>query len=111
MAASLPNKSWLNYCDYWSYVDSDSNTYEFFDTPDFEPIDTSSNDRQLEIDQRYLGRLDLIAFDYYRDSNLWWIIALANNIDVIPTGMYIGQKLIIPSTTTVTQYLRRKKNL
>jgi len=25
-------------------------------------------------------RLDSIAYDYYRDSELWWIIAKANNI-------------------------------
>jgi hypothetical protein len=109
MATTVPNTSWLNFCNYWSNVDSDMKTYEFFDTPDFEPILTSPNDRSLTIDQKYLGRLDLIAYDYYKDSNLWWIIALANDIQVIPTGMYIGQQLIIPATSTVTQYLRRKK--
>lgn len=24
-------------------------------------------------------RLDLISYNYYRDSNLWWVIAMANN--------------------------------
>lgn len=24
-------------------------------------------------------RLDLLAFQYYRDATLWWIIAMANN--------------------------------
>jgi hypothetical protein len=38
-------------------------------------------------------RLDLIAFDFYGDPSLWWIIATANDLDgsslFPPTGMQI----------------------
>ena len=41
-------------------------------------------------------RLDLMAFDIYNDSSLWWIIASANSLpgdSLIPP---IGQQLRIP---------------
>lgn len=50
-------------------------------------------------------RLDNLAFKYYKDSSLWWIIARANNLGkgdlVVPVGMQIripqGQFEIIES--------------
>lgn len=51
-------------------------------------------------------RLDTLAFKYYNDSSLWWVIAEANNIGkgdlVVPSGIQIR----IPSQTSqiVKQY-------
>lgn len=100
MTASIPNKSWLLFPDYFQ-VDG----IEFFDTPDFPKFPESSNDQIITIDQTYLGRLDLIANDFYGDVNLWWVIALVNNLEVIPTSMYIGMKLRIPVSDSITIYL------
>ena len=45
-------------------------------------------------------RLDTLAFKYYKDSSLWWVIAEANNIGkgdlVVPSGVQIR----IPSQTS-----------
>lgn len=45
-------------------------------------------------------RLDTLAFKYYQDSSLWWVIAEANNIGkgdlVVPSGVQIR----IPSQTS-----------
>ena len=41
-------------------------------------------------------RLDLIAWRYYRDVRLWWIIAEINNISN-PLEMHTGLILRIPS--------------
>jgi hypothetical protein len=41
-------------------------------------------------------RLDTLAFQYYEDSSLWWIIAAANNIHDAPMGMQDGTILRIP---------------
>lgn len=113
MPASLPTTSWLKFADYWSYTTTPDSpvgvkTFEFFDTPDFDPIPTSDEDETVTVDQKYLGRLDLVAMDFYRDANLWWIIALANNIILIPTQMTLGMQLKIPSTATVSAYLSKK---
>jgi hypothetical protein len=38
-------------------------------------------------------RLDNLAFNYYKDSTFWWVIARANNLGkgdfVVPVGMQI----------------------
>ena len=41
-------------------------------------------------------RLDTLAFQYYEDSSLWWIIAAANNIHDEPMGLQDGTILRIP---------------
>jgi hypothetical protein len=41
-------------------------------------------------------RLDTLAYDYYKDASLWWIIAAANNIHNAPYGLKDGTILRIP---------------
>jgi hypothetical protein len=45
-------------------------------------------------------RLDLIAFDFYGDSTLWWVIATAN--DIPGDSMYppMGFQLRIPGNSS-----------
>lgn len=42
-------------------------------------------------------RLDNLAFKYYGDSRLWWIIARANNIGKGNLTVPIGKQIRIPS--------------
>jgi hypothetical protein len=42
-------------------------------------------------------RLDTLAFQFFGDSSLWWIIASANNIHNAPFGFQDGTVLRIPS--------------
>lgn len=79
---------------------------EFWDTlvlPDATPRqdDTthvvSSNDR-----------IDLLADRYYQDARLWWVIAWANNLDILPTDMKENAKLRIPSKSYVINTLLKK---
>jgi hypothetical protein len=41
-------------------------------------------------------RLDTLAYEYYENSSLWWIIAAANNIHNAPMGLEDGTILRIP---------------
>jgi hypothetical protein len=41
-------------------------------------------------------RLDSLAYMFYKDSNLWWIIAAANKIHNAPIGFPDGTILRIP---------------
>ena len=41
-------------------------------------------------------RLDMLAERYYNDSNLWWIIAKANNISGGQIGLNPEKKIRIP---------------
>lgn len=50
-------------------------------------------------------RLDLLAYDYYGDSTLYWIISKANNI--INNDIYIepGTQLILPNKSRLSTIL------
>jgi phage tail protein X len=41
-------------------------------------------------------RFDTLAYQYYQDASLWWIIAAANNIHDAPFGLADGTILRIP---------------
>ncbi len=41
-------------------------------------------------------RLDTLAFDFYRDASLWWIITSANKIHDAPIAFADGTILRIP---------------
>lgn len=45
-------------------------------------------------------RLDLLAYRYYADPALWWVIADANDIKN-PLRVAVGKRLRIPSKSTV----------
>tara|TARA_B100000927_G_scaffold163183_1_gene131514 strand:+ start:373 stop:681 length:309 start_codon:yes stop_codon:yes gene_type:complete len=44
-------------------------------------------------------RLDLLAFRYYNDSGLWWIISRANSLDPSIVSPKVGLELKIPQNT------------
>ena len=41
-------------------------------------------------------RLDILALKYYNDQNLWWIIAVANNLNDASYSIENGIQLRIP---------------
>lgn len=49
----------------------------------------------VQVDNYYKDRLDLVAYNEYGDSRLWWVIALYNEI-LNPLILPYGKKLIIP---------------
>lgn len=58
-------------------------------------------------------RLDLIAFDFYGDSSLWWIIATANDLDgsslFPPSGMQIRVPANYASIITSFEALNKSR--
>jgi len=58
-------------------------------------------------------RLDLIAFDFYGDSTLWWIIASANDIPGDSMFLPLGFQLRIPnnSADALNAYEQANTNL
>ena len=57
-------------------------------------IDKKSND--IYIIGRQGDRLDSLAYKYYDNSRLWWIIARANNIGKGDLTVPIGTQIRIP---------------
>lgn len=55
------------------------------------------------------GRPDLIAWKYYRNVKLFWLIMWVNNIRHPLRGLVTGKKLIIPSPSSVRTYVSSRK--
>lgn len=52
-----------------------------------------------------VGRLDNVAFEYYEDPRMWWVIAHVNRIRNMLVDMEIGMTLIIPRKEAVLEAL------
>lgn len=69
--------------------------------PEIEP--TEEDDYVITV----LGdRLDLLAFDFYGDSSLWWVIASANSLPGDSLYLEPGAQIRIPSDviSAINQY-------
>jgi len=64
------------------------------------PSDIPRHEDDLYIYIKGGQRLDTLANTYYKDSSLWWIIALANNIGKGTIFVPPGVRLRIPSKTS-----------
>ena len=53
-------------------------------------------------------RLDTLAYNYYGDTTLWWVIAKANGVKGKPT-LTIGEILRIPSN--IVNIIKKFNNL
>lgn len=42
-------------------------------------------------------RIDQIATAVYQDPALWWVLALANDLDILPTDLTVGMRLKVPA--------------
>lgn len=54
------------------------------------------SDTDIYIVSQTGDRLDTLAYQYYGDSTLWWILATANNIHDAPLGLKDGTILRVP---------------
>jgi len=79
---------------------------EFWDVLDLPDIPVERDDLVHRVEG--LERLDLLAHRYYKDARLWWVIAIANDMEETPTAMNIGSELRIPSPRYVNQVLFKK---
>lgn len=78
---------------------------DFFDTPEFRPLLADETDTFFEISAEYQNRPDLIAFDFYDDEQLWWILALANDIWLAPSEFSTGRRIRVPAFERVSAYI------
>jgi len=59
--------------------------------------DIPLSDTDIYVVTETYDRLDTLAYQYYQDASLWWIIASANNIHDAPFGLTDGTVLRIPT--------------
>jgi len=89
-----------------------SNRSPYFDTRTFgdfldvminRPIPADSTDTLITISSTYHQRPDLLAFDLYGDSRLWWVFAMRNP-DIIEDSIFdfaSGTQIYISAADTV----------
>lgn len=66
-------------------------------------IPNEIDDIQFEITTQYEYRPDLLAYDLYNNSELWWVFAVRNK-DIIKDPIYdfyAGQMIFIPKQSSL----------
>jgi len=76
---------------------------QFLDTWVGKTIPSDVTDARYQIDSAYNFRPDLLAFDLYQDSNLWWVFAVRNpDILIDPLlNFRTGTIIYVPTKNTV----------
>ena len=77
-------------------TDTKKSYYQSTIYPKIKPADTD-----FYIISEAGDRLDLLAHKYYGDTTLWWIIAVANNLNDGNFFVEEGRQLRIPKDTTL----------
>lgn len=70
-------------------------------------IPAEIDDVSFTITSRYLYRPDLLAYDLYGDTQLWWVFAVRNK-EVIKDSIYdfiTGQTIFLPKLATIKRAL------
>jgi nucleoid-associated protein YgaU len=76
---------------------------EHFDTLNLPEIPVQTDDTQYTV----VGgdHIDKLAFKFYSNAVLWWVIAVANDLELLPVDLVPGQVLRIPSARFVSLVL------
>ncbi len=71
------------------------------------PIPAEPDDFLYTIESQYTHRPDLLAYDLYKNSKLWWVF-IQRNLDVLQDPIYDfipGVKIYIPKGENLNKYL------
>jgi len=80
-------------------------TYSYFELPEYPDIPTQDDDI-LHVVTVY-DRPDKLAFQFYGEAKLWWVIATRNGWDQPATSLNPGDEIVIPSSRYVRENLIR----
>jgi len=87
---------------------ANTETFSFFlDVANIPNIPIDASDVSYSIDNIYKNRPDLLAFDLYGDSSLWWVFSVRNpSVLQDPVYDFIpGTKIYIPKKETLSATL------
>lgn len=79
----------------------------YLDVVTFRNLPNQADDLQFVVTSQYEYRPDLLAYDLYNDSNLWWVFAVRNK-NVIKDSiydLYAGQVIYLPKLSTLKKVL------
>ena len=99
MPASYSNSSpWKN----TGYVNG-----QYLGTLQIRPVPSQADDVLYEIEPQYTHRPDLLAYDLYGSSKLWWVFA-QRNMDTIKDPVFDiepGTKIFLPKGPALKEML------
>lgn len=73
--------------------DTDTNK-NYMETTIYPKVSASNSDMYIVTDEG--DRLDMLAYKYYKDPRMWWVIATANNLNDATYYIEPGIQLRIP---------------
>jgi len=79
----------------------------YLDIMSFRDIPYQADDILFEVTNTYENRPDLLAYDLYKDSSLWWVFAMRNK-STIKDPVYdlvAGAKIYLPKLSTLNSVL------
>jgi hypothetical protein len=75
----------------------------YLDVATFRDIPSEADDINFEVTPQYEYRPDLLAYDLYGDSRLWWVFSV-RNVNVIKDpiyDLYAGQNIYLPKLSSL----------
>jgi hypothetical protein len=98
----MANYSATSYSSTSPYFSTSLNN-NYLDIIEFRNIPAETDDILFEITKTYEYRPDLLAYDLYKDVNLWWVFAVRNKsvindsiFDFVP-----GTRIYLPKLSTI----------
>jgi hypothetical protein len=79
----------------------------YLDVTTFRDIPYQADDVVFTVTPTYMHRPDLLAYDFYQDTGLWWVFAVRNK-DIIKDPIYDlvpGKNIYIPKITMLKAVL------
>lgn len=80
---------------------------EYLDVINFRDIPSQRDDHIFEITKTYENRPDLLAYDLYKDSGLWWVFSIRNK-SLLKDPVFdftSGKKIYLPKLSTLKSTL------
>lgn len=82
-------------------------TQDYLDILSIRPVSAEPDDFLYTIESQYKYRPDLLAYDLYGESSLWWVF-IQRNLDVLQDPIYDfvpGTKIYIPKNSSLRTVL------
>jgi Base plate wedge protein 53 len=75
----------------------------YLDVIEFRNISSRKEDVEYQIDAKYENRPDLLAYDLYGDTRLWWVFAVRNKSKLKDPvyDLVAGMKIFVPNPNTL----------
>lgn len=92
--------SWLNLTDLLEFKE-----IIFWGQTEFPEIPFSDDDTYVKLTQQQAKQIDLVAYDFLGDPELYWVILLANNKDM-PNQFVQNETIRIPPLAVIEELLK-----